>query len=147
MEIVPSQLGGPPPEGEEIVAISADRSTLAKRRWRGVAADNREFGFDLEHAIAHGDVVFRDANRCYVVRQEPEPVLEVALADNAARNAAIAWQIGNLHFPIEITGSVIRMPDDTALRKMLEREGVAFSAGQHVFQPMPAAAHGHPHRH
>jgi urease accessory protein len=147
MEIVPSQLGGPPAEGEEIVAITADRMTLAKRRWRGVAADNREFGFDLGKAISHGDVVFREASRCYVVSQAPEPVLEVALEGSPARNASIAWQIGNLHFPIEITESVIRVPDDTAIRRMLEREGIAYSTAQKVFQPMPAAAHGHHHSH
>ncbi len=147
MEIIPSQLRGAPAEGEQIVAISADRSTLAKRRWRGIAADNREFGFDLERAVSHGDVVFREAARCYVVRQEPEPVLEIALEGTASRNASIAWQIGNLHFPIEITGSAIRVPDDTAIRGMLDREGIVYFSERKIFQPMPAAAHGRHHHH
>ena len=36
---------------EAIVILTADRATLAKRRWRGVAQDGREFGFDLDHVL------------------------------------------------------------------------------------------------
>ncbi len=40
------------------VRISADRLTLAKRRWRGIADDGREFGFDLAAPLADGACVF-----------------------------------------------------------------------------------------
>ena len=92
-------------KAEEIVILKVDRATLAKRRWRGVAQDAREFGFDLDHALADGSVFFREAGKCYVISQAPEPVLEIELGHDPAGVAVLAWQIGNLHFPIEVTES------------------------------------------
>ena len=41
------------------ISIPIDRYTLAKRRWRGVAEDGREFGFDLEAPLADGAEIGR----------------------------------------------------------------------------------------
>ena len=40
--------------GKPRIALRVDRLTLAKRRWRGVAEDRADFGFDLERPIADG---------------------------------------------------------------------------------------------
>ena len=63
--------------GDEIVFLTPDRATLAKRRWRGVAQDGREFGFDLDHALSDGSVFFREPGKSYVISQAPEAVLEI----------------------------------------------------------------------
>jgi len=145
LEIIYSAQEASPHEGEKIVILTADRATLAKRRWRGVAQDGREFGFDLDHTLADGTVFFRDAGNCYVISQAPEPVLEIERGSEGTGLAVLAWHIGNLHFPIELTGSVIRTVDDPAIRQMLERQQVAWRPAMEVFRPLAAAGHVHHH--
>ncbi len=145
MLIINDHLAEPLTGSENVVAVSADRSTLAKRRWRGIAGDGREFGFDLEHPLSHGDPILRDDCGCYAVFQMPEPVLEVPLPTDTTAAASLAWQIGNLHFPVEITHECLRVADDPALRQMFDREGVAWSARHAVFRPLSVTANGHHH--
>jgi urease accessory protein len=144
LDIICSAQEDSPHAGEEIVILTADRAALAKRRWRGVAQDAREFGFDLDHALADGSVFFREAGKCYVISQAPEPVLEIEPGPERAV-AVLAWQIGNLHFPIEVTESVIRTVDDPAIRQMLQREQVGWRPATEVFRPIAAAGHAHHH--
>jgi urease accessory protein len=125
------------------VPLTVDRLTLAKRRWRQTAADGQEFGFDLEHPLADGDVFFQTDGARYEIEQTPEPVLEVPLgsSENAAR---LGWMVGNLHFPIAVTATTIHAPDDTAIRQLLEREGIAHRAALAVFRPLKGShSHGH----
>lgn len=140
MEIIrePSQDVSVVPSGK----VVADRFTLAKRRWRGTATDGHEFAFDLVAPLAH-DAVFTSAEgRRYLVEQKAEPVLEIALIPRPAPIARLGWALGNLHFPIEVTDEVIRVPDDIALRQFFEREKIPFEAVERVFQPF-ARTHGH----
>ena len=128
-----------------MIEVSVDRSTLSKRRWRGAAEDGREFGFDLDHALSPGEVIFRDGSKCYVVSQNAEAVIEVLLEKGAEHAATLAWKIGNLHFPIEILDGRIRIADDPAIRQTLDREGISHSMVQAVFYPLTASVHGHHH--
>jgi urease accessory protein len=127
------------------VVLHADRVTLAKRRWRGVAEDGREFGFDLVAPVSHGDCFFIDGAACYVIEQQPEAVLEISVAtpEEAAR---IAWNIGNLHFGIQVLPASLRMVDDLAIAQMLAREGIAFQRRTEVFLPLSSGG-GHHHHH
>jgi urease accessory protein len=128
------------------VRIPVDRLTLAKRRWRGVAEDGMEFGFDLEIPLADGAAVSQTGSVVYVLAQKYEPVLEVRIAEFGTRNsgdlARLGWMIGNLHFQIEITEDVVRVVDDLAVRQLFEREGIAFAACKRVFHPLSG---GHRH--
>jgi urease accessory protein len=128
------------------IGLSAERLSLVKRRWRGCAADGREFGFDLERPLKHGDIFFETSTHIYTIVQTSEPVLRVELSspDQAAR---IAWQIGNLHFPLMPGAGFLLVEDDIALRQMFEREHVHFSAISAVFQPFAGAAGHHHHHH
>src|SRR5688572_15164414 len=108
------------------VRIPVDRLTLAKRRWRGVAEDGKEFGFDLERPLNDGAQVFISDTSVYVIAQKYEPVLEVALGSDASAAARLGWIIGNLHFSLEVVGSLVRVADDPALRQLFERESISF---------------------
>src|ERR1051326_8023650 len=103
------------------VELSADRLTLAKRRWRARAAAGREFGLDLAEPLRHGDVFFETATHGYWIAQFPEPVLRVDLA-SPGQAARMAWHIGNLHFPIMPGDGFVLVEDDLALRQMFARE-------------------------
>ena len=46
------------PESLKSISIPVDRHKLARRRWRGTATDNTDFGFDVSDALAHGDCVY-----------------------------------------------------------------------------------------
>lgn len=135
----------PPPAGRPQIRLAVDRLTLARRRWRGVAEDGREFGFDLDEPLRDGAAFFASENGDYLIAQRYEPVLEVPLADCGPRSGAqarVGWLIGNLHFQIEITDEVIRVVDDPAVRQMFEREAIACHACKRVFHPI---AGGHRH--
>jgi urease accessory protein len=122
--------------------LRADRLTLAKRRWRGVAEDGTEFGFDLIAPLTHGAAFYASDSRLYSIEQKPEPVLEVALIPKLPAVARLGWTIGNLHFPIQVTDAVVRVPDDSALRALFERQGIPFTVAERVFIPF-AKAHSH----
>jgi urease accessory protein len=124
------------------IRLLVDRLTLAKRRWRGTAENGREFGFDLEAPLTDGALVGEIEGASYVVAQKAEPVLEIVLISRAAPIARLGWTIGNLHFPIQVTDEVIRVPDDPALRQLFEREKIPFTACERVFVPF-AKSHRH----
>ena len=65
---------GPVPQ---TIALEVDRFKLLKRRWRGVANDGAEFGFELDSALKDGDCFFLAEGKRYVIQQESEAVLEV----------------------------------------------------------------------
>ena len=121
------------------IRISVERLTLAKRRWRGVAEDGCDFGFDLNAPLADGACVFQTESACYFIAQKYETVLELRTGTEAAR---VGWMIGNLHFQIEITDDAIRVADDPALRQLFDREHIPFVGCKRVFHPLSGA-----HRH
>jgi urease accessory protein len=125
--------------------IPVERLVLAKRRWRGIAEDGRDFGFDLEAPLADGNAVFQDGDAVYVLTQKYEPVLEVQssafAAGKAADAARLGWMIGNLHFQIEVVGDVVRVSDDPAVRQLFEREGIAYTTCKRVFHPLSGGHH------
>ncbi len=119
------------------VALLSDRHTLGKRRWRGVAADGREFSFVLEEPLVHGAVFHATRTAFYVLLQEPERIIEVPLG--AAANAArVAWLIGSHHFPIEVKNGTIRVADSASVRRLFVREHISFKERKAVFQPLKA---------
>lgn len=117
------------------IAIRADRITLAKRIWRGVAEDGREFGFELTSRLNDGDVVFQSASARYVVRQIPEAVLEVSLAIAPSAAAGIGWAIGNLHLELQAEPTRLLAADELAVRQLFERLQVSFTQTTAVFRP------------
>ena len=146
MELITAPLSATTFHSATLVDIPVDRHTLAKRRWRATATDGRDFGFDLEHPLADGDVVFAGDGVTYRVAQCPEGVLAVELTD-PAEAARVGWMLGNLHFRIAVSGGTVYAPDDPAVRQLLEREHVHFHELEAVFRPV-GGAHSHgPHAH
>jgi urease accessory protein len=134
MEMVQRPLGHFDRELPE-VAVRVDRLKLSKRLWRGAAADGLEFGFELNEPLKEGDVVWQSSAARYVVRQDPEPVLEVALNLAPSAAAGIGWAIGNLHLELMAEPTRLLAPDDPAVRQLLERLAVPFRATSAVFRP------------
>jgi urease accessory protein len=140
MRIITARLETPPELPR--VVLPVDRLVLAKRRWRGVAEDGEEFGFELATPLGHGAVFHATEHVAYVIAQRPEAVLEIMLIPRPAPVARLGWAIGNLHHPIQVTEECIRVPDERGLRQLFLRERIPFVEKVCVFEPF-AAAHGH----
>lgn len=127
------------PESEQIF-LNAERRLFLKRRWRASAGDGTEFGFDLQERLRHGCVFYQSDFADYIVLQEPELVYQVMVGDPDFA-ALVGWKIGNLHFPVQITGGLIRTPHDPAIRQLFEREGWPFEEAAVVFNPLRVMPH------
>lgn len=145
MNSVHARIEKPNPQLPKIF-LSVPRQTLVKRRWRARAEDGTDFGFDLETPLQHGDTFFQTAGAAYVLYQEPEPVLSIAF-HSAPEAARLAWQVGNLHFPVAIHAKGLLVEDDVAIRQMLDREHVPYIETEEVFQPLSGASSHHHHSH
>jgi urease accessory protein len=117
------------------VWLPVDRATLAKQKWRGVAGDGREFGFDLDEPLALGDHFFVDGGRQYALEQTSEAVLEIPVA-SVEQAARIAWSLGNLHFGVQVLPEAVRVTEDPAVLQLLAREDIAFKRVNCVFLPL-----------
>jgi urease accessory protein len=136
------------------ITLTADRLTLAKRLWRGVAADGVEFGFELAAPLQHGDTFWQDAVGRYTVRQLPEAVIEIPLDFAPAAAAGLGWAIGNLHLELSAEPARMLAPDEPAVRRLLERLEVPYQATTAIFRPgrftrghLPTHELGPSHRH
>ncbi len=122
------------------VVLHAERRQFLKRRWRGVAEDGTEFGFDLEERLLDGSVIFQSEGRDYIVRQIPEVVYRIPY-ESPAQAALIAWKTGNLHMPAQITDDAILVLHDEAMENLLRREAWPFTEPTVLFTPMKAVPH------
>ncbi len=136
------------------VELSIDRLTLAKRLWRGTATDGTEFGFELSSPLKPGDTFFQSATARYVIAQQPEPVVEISLALAPSAAAGIGWAVGNLHLELQAEPTHLLAPDEPAVRNLLARINVPFTATTAVFRPgrfarghLPSHDLGPSHRH
>ncbi len=125
-----------------LVRLLADRATLAKRRWRGVAEDGKAFGFDLDESLSRGTPFFVEGETLYVLEQAPEDVLEIPVS-NPEQAARVAWNLGNLHFGIQVLPNAVRVTEDPAVLQLLHREAIPFQRVRCVFLPLSASAHHH----
>lgn len=117
------------------VGLSVERITLAKRIWRGTAADGVEFGFELEKPLKHGDAFWQTATVRYVVHQVPEAVVEVSLEVAPSAAAGIGWAVGNLHLELQAEPTRLLAPDEPAVRQLFERLKVPFKPTTAIFRP------------
>ena len=118
------------------IELRTDRRTLAKRLWRGVAADGAEFGFQLAKPLQPGDTVHQTAAARYVIVQEPEPVLEIPLAGlPPSATAGIGWAVGNLHLDFSSEATRLLAPDEPAARRLFERIQISYTSATAVFRP------------
>lgn len=119
-----------------VVDLRVERRTLAKRLWRGVAADGAEFGFQLAKPLQPGDTVHQTVAVRYVIVQEPEPVLEIPLAGlPPSATAGIGWAVGNLHLDFSSEATRLLAPDEPAARRLFERIQIPYTPTTAVFRP------------
>jgi urease accessory protein len=134
MQLISGPVIAPDASLPEII-LTVDRLTLAKRIWRGVAEDGAEFGFELTQRLQPGDTFWQTSVARYVVRQQPEAVLEVSLEMAPSAAAGIGWAVGNLHLELQAEPTRLLASDEPAVRQLFTRLGVAFNPTTAVFRP------------
>ncbi len=117
------------------IAVPVDRITLAKRLWRGAADDGREFGFELNQPLKHGETILQTSDVRYVIDQKPESLIEISLEIAPSAAAGIGWAIGNLHLELSAEPARLLAPDEPALRQLLARLTVPYRVTTGVFRP------------
>jgi len=128
----------------ESVPIPVDRRTLARRIWRGTAADGCTFGFDLTKPLTHGATVWQTDSFRYQIEQLAEDVVEISLELAPSAAAGIGWAVGNLHLDLSAESGRLLAPDEPAVRRLLERLQVPYAATTAVFRPGRFSRNGKP---
>ena len=134
LRLVREPVASPDPALPE-VAVRADRHDAARRRWRAVAEDGTEFGFELARPLRHGEVVAQTSAARYVLRQQAEPVLLVSLDLPSSAAAGLGWAFGNMHLEASSEPGRLIVADSPAARQLLGRLGLPFSSDHLVFLP------------
>ena len=134
LHLIKAPIAQPDPALAEI-AVHVERLAIVKRLWRGAAEDGAEFGFELSAPLKDGDTVWQTADARYVLRQQPESVVEISLDVAPSAAAGIGWSIGNLHLELCAEPTRLLAPDEPAVRQLLERLKVPFTPTTAIFRP------------
>jgi urease accessory protein len=149
----------PEPAPRETLA-GRERDTLRarweERRWtrrRTRTSKGRELALALPtgSVLEPGTLLAIGPDFYVEVEALPEPVLAV-VPRSPSEAIRLAFEVGNRHFTLALEGERLLVPDDAAMRQLLERLGVAFERTEAVFTPIGAGhrhepAHGHGHDH
>src|SRR5439155_9276047 len=108
-----------------------------RTRKRVITAGGRELGLALPTGslLRPGDVVAVAAEWYLEIEGKPEPVLSVTPKDRAEA-IRVAFDVGNRHFPLAISGEDLLVPDDTAMEQLLTRLAVVWCRRAAVFAPV-----------
>jgi urease accessory protein UreE len=69
------------------------------------------------------------------IEAAPEAVLEISF-ENSTEAVKIAFEVGNLHFPLALAQGKILVPDDKAMVRLMERLGAHCERRQAIFDPI-----------
>jgi urease accessory protein UreE len=114
--------------------------TWEQRRWmrgRFTTAQGRKIGIALPTGTtpAPGTILYVGADWYLRIEAASESVLEILPAD-CAEAVKIAFEVGNLHFPLALAQEKILVPDDKAMVRLMERLGVLFERREAIFDPI-----------
>jgi urease accessory protein UreE len=112
-------------------------------RWRARTSAGREVALALPTGttLEPGTVIAVEADWYLEVEAAQEAVIAVR---PHGRQAAVklAFEVGNLHFPLALDGDTLVVPDDPAMRHLLDRLGQPWEPRRAIFNPIGL---GHTH--
>jgi urease accessory protein len=143
VDLLPTKVSQADLDGKEIDRLLL---TWEQRRWmrgRFSSERGREIGLALPTGthVEPGQVMWIAPNWYLTMEAATEPVLAIQASDwqDAVR---IAFEVGNLHFPLALDGERLLVPDDSAMTQLLNRIGIRWEKCSTVFQPI---GKGSPH--
>jgi urease accessory protein UreE len=143
IETLPIAVDASALEGKDI-----DRLLLAweQRRWmlgRFTTEKGREIGVALPTGVQvePGQIMWIGTDWYLTMGAASEPLLAIQAADRQ-QAIRIAFEVGNLHFPLAVDGEMLLVPDNTAMIQLLGRMGARWKQYEGAFQPL---GKGSPH--
>jgi urease accessory protein len=125
-------------EAWEIDWVDVSWQQCASRAFRRTSRGGRELRFLLRLGVVlkQGDIIWRDQNakQCVAVNVEPCAVL-VARPGSIESAVSIAFELGNLHLPLQFSAGEIVSIDDGPVQEVLEMAGVPFTHEMRRFEP------------
>jgi urease accessory protein UreE len=130
-------------EGKEMDRLSL---TWEQRRWmrgRFITDGGREIGVALPTGmqVEPGQIMWVGPDWYLTMGAAREALLAIHAADRQEA-IRIAFEIGNLHFPLAVAGESLLVPDDSAMTQLLGRIGARWEKCSEAFQPI---GKGSPH--
>src|SRR5215470_4784890 len=143
VDALPTNVSRADLDGKEIDRLSL---TWEQRRWmrgRFTTERGREIGVALPTGvqIEAGQIMWIGPDWYLTLEAASEPLLRIDAGDRQEA-IRIAFEVGNLHFPLAIAGESLLVPDDSALTQLLGRIGVRWEKCRAAFEPI---AKGSPH--
>jgi urease accessory protein len=123
------------------LVLTAEERRWARRRVRTQGGRALALALPTGTRLRPGEIIVVAPAWYVVVEAAVEPVIAIAprSRDEALR---IAFEVGNRHCALAIEGDELLVPDDPAMRQLLERLGVEWRCGRAPFVPVGA---GHRH--
>jgi len=139
-----------PENPEDLTGKQEDKLvfTWEQRRWmrgRFTTARGRKIGIALPTGTtpAPGTILYVGTDWYLRIEAATEAVLEISPTE-CAEAVKIAFEVGNLHFPLAHVNGKILVPDDKAMTRLLERLGARYERRETIFNPIAnAQLHGH----
>jgi urease accessory protein UreE len=125
----------------DTVVMTSEERRWGRRRVRTSAGREIALALNTGATLDPGVIIAIEATWYLQVEAAAEPVLAVRPRDRDGA-VRIAFEIGNHHFPLAIEGGELLVPDDTAMRQLLERLGEPWERRSVAFNPIVK-----PHRH
>jgi urease accessory protein len=143
VDTLPTNVSRADLEGKEIDRLLL---TWEQRRWlrgRFTTERGREIGLALPTGmqVEPGQIMWIGPDWCLAMGAASEPVLAIHAGDRQEA-IRIAFEVGNLHFPLAVAGERLLVPDDSAMTQLLSRIGVRWQKCSVAFQPI---GRGSPH--
>ncbi len=127
---------------DDLQAKEEDKLVLAweQRRWargRFTTAMGRKIGIALPTgtALVPGAILWIGTDWYLKLEAAAEPVLEIFPSDHK-HAVRIAFEVGNLHFPLALQENKLLVPDDKAMIRLMDRLGALWERKQAVFDPI-----------
>jgi urease accessory protein len=132
----------------DFVGKEADRLVLSweQRRWlrgRFVTEAGREIGMALPTGtqVEPGQMLWVGPEWYVTMGAAAEPLVSIRPVDRQ-QAILIAFEVGNLHFPLAVDGDRFLVPDDTAMTQLFDRMRIPWERCRVPFRPL---GRGTPH--
>ena len=139
---------GEPRHGQSRGTVTLDYGRRHCRRVRLATDAGEDVLLDLSRAVVlrDGDALVVEEGGHVTVRAAAEACVELTAATPELL-AKLAWHIGNRHFPAEIRGDRIVIPDDHVIVEMASGLGASAKRVRMPFNPERGAYSDHGHSH
>jgi urease accessory protein len=119
---------------------------------RGDGGQEILLDLDKPTALNDGDAIKLEDGSLVLIKAAAQKLVAIT-AENPLRLTRLAWHLGGLHVPAEVTADAIYVEHDPALAELVRGQGCAMSEVERPFQPEPEIHHhdhancGHDHHH